>query len=205
VEKRGYFNVFGFYPSNFCGASMMNLRQFSLLTALFMAVSPVFAATEEVWLLVETEPRVLKVMQGDAELDVFPRVAIGLRGADVEKARGDKKTPLGEYRIGWVNENSKFHRFLGLTYPNVDNAKRAYRDGMIDEETVRTIMRAEMEESIPPQNTPLGGQIGIHGLGAADREIHQAFDWTSGCIALTNEEIDRLSRWIKKGTLVVIR
>jgi lipoprotein-anchoring transpeptidase ErfK/SrfK len=76
---------------------------------------------------------------------------------------------------------------------------------MIGEETVRTIMRAEMDESVPPQNTPLGGQIGIHGLGAADRDIHQIFDWTSGCIAMTNEEIDRLAKWVRKGTLVVIR
>jgi murein L,D-transpeptidase YafK len=183
----------------------MSLRHFLFLAVLSLTACPVFAEDQDVWLLVETEPRMLKVMQGEAELDVFPRVAIGLHGADVEKARGDKKTPLGEYRIGWVNENSKFHRFLGLTYPNIDNAKRAYRDGLIGEETVRSIMRAEMGEGIPPQNTPLGGQIGIHGLGSADRQIHDVFDWTSGCIAMTNEEIDRLSKWIRKGTLVVIR
>ena len=183
----------------------MNLSQFFFFLALILAGIPALGDSQDIWVLVETEPRVLKVMQGTDELEIFPRVAIGLHGADVEKAHGDKKTPLGEYRIGWVNENSKFHRFLGLTYPNIDNAKRAFRDGLIGEETVRSIMRAEMEEVIPPQNTPLGGQIGIHGLGVADREIHEAFDWTSGCIALTNQEIDRLSKWIKKGTLVVIR
>ena len=183
----------------------MKLRQFIFFLAFLSGGSPVFGEAQDIWVLVETEPRMLKVMQGNEELDVFPHVAIGRHGSDFEKAHGDKKTPLGEYRIGWVNENSKFHRFLGLTYPNIDNAKRAYRTGLIGEETVRSIMRAEMEESVPPQNTPLGGQIGIHGLGSADLEIHQAFDWTSGCIALTNEEIDRLSKWIKKGTVVVIR
>ncbi len=183
----------------------MKSLQLLLGVVLMWAIAPAYAGTQDIWLLVETQPRVLKVMQGDEEVEVFPRVAIGLHGADYEKMRGDKKTPLGEYRIGWVNENSKFHRFLGLTYPNIDNAKRAYRDGLIGEETFRSIMRAEMEEGVPPQNTPLGGQIGIHGLGAADRQIHEAFDWTSGCIALNNEEIDRLYRWIKKGTLVVIR
>jgi murein L,D-transpeptidase YafK len=184
----------------------VSLRHFSFLLAWFLASGPARAdAGEEVWFLVETEPRVLKVMLGDQEIDVFPRVAIGRRGADFEKARGDKKTPLGEYRIGWVNEQSKFHLFFGLTYPNVENAKRAYREGMIGEETVRAIMRAELADSVPPQDTPLGGQIGIHGLGAANPEIHEVFDWTSGCIALTNEEIDRLSRWVKKGAWVVIR
>jgi len=183
----------------------MNMHQFLSWLLFSLVALPAFGETQDIWLLVETEPRVLKVMQGTEEVEVFPRVAIGRHGADFDKARGDKKTPLGEYRIGWVNGNSKFHRFLGLTYPNIDNAKRAYRGGLIDEETVRSIMRAEMDEGIPPQNTPLGGQIGIHGLGAADREIHEVFDWTSGCIALTNDEIDRLSKWIKKGTLVVIR
>ena len=183
----------------------MIVRKQLFLLALFLAQGTSFGETSDIWVLVETEPHVLKVMQGDEEIVVFPRIAIGRHGADLDKAHGDKKTPLGEYRIGWVNENSKFHRFLGLTYPNTDNAKRAFRDGMIGEDTFRSIMKAEMEEGVPPQNTPLGGQIGIHGLGAADREIHELIDWTSGCIALTNEEIDRLSKWIRKGTLVVIR
>lgn len=183
----------------------MKLSRLSGLFAVALWFCNASAGTEDVWVLVETEPRVLKVMQGEEALEVFPHVAIGRRGADFDKAHGDKKTPLGEYRIGWVNENSKFHRFFGLTYPNIDNAKRALSEGLIGEETARSILRAEMEEGVPPQNTPLGGQIGIHGLGAADREIHEVMDWTSGCIALTNEEIDRLTKWIRKGTLVVIR
>jgi murein L,D-transpeptidase YafK len=183
----------------------MSLRLILSLIFLLAATAPSFADSPDVWLLVETQPRVLKVMQGDQELDVFNRVAIGRQGSDFEKARNDKKTPLGEYRIGWVNESSRFHRFLGLTYPNIENAKRAFREGLIGEETARTIMRAELDESIPPQDTPLGGQIGIHGLGSIDRGIHDVFDWTAGCIAMTNEEIDRLSKWIRKGTVVVIR
>ena len=183
----------------------MKLRQIIFFLAFLSGGSPAFGEMQDIWVLVDTGPGILKVMQGNDEMEVFPHVAIGQHGADFEKARNDKKTPLGEYRIGWVNENSKFHRFLGLTYPNIDNAKRAFLTGLISEQTVRSIMRAEMEDGVPPQNTPLGGQIGIHGLGPVEREFHQVFNWTSGCIALTNEEIDRLSKWIKKGTVVVIR
>jgi murein L,D-transpeptidase YafK len=154
---------------------------------------------------VETEPRVLKVMAGGEPKEVFTQIAIGRSGTGLEKARNDAKTPLGEYHIGWVNENSKYHRFFGFTYPNVENAKRAYQEGMIGEGTFRTILRAELIENVPPQNTPLGGQIGIHGVGRANRLIHENFDWTSGCIAMTDEQIDRLTQWVKKGTLVVIR
>lgn len=50
----------------------------------------------------------------------------------------------------------------------------------------------------------IGGQIGIHGLGAGDKEIHKVFNWTHGCIALTNEQIDQLTRWVGKGTVVKV-
>jgi len=170
-----------------------------------LPVSVSNADAEEPWLLVETENRVLKVMNGERVLEVFNKIAIGSRGADWEKHRNDKKTPLGEYRIGWVNENSRYHRFFGLTYPNKENAKRAYLAGVLGESTLRAILRAEVEEDVPPQNTALGGQIGIHGVGKANSMIHDEFDWTSGCIAMTDEQIDRLTPWIKKGTPVVIR
>ena len=47
--------------------------------------------------------------------------------------------------------------------------------------------------------------IGIHGIGDGDRGVHRDFNWTNGCVALTNEEIDELLRWVKIGTPVEIR
>lgn len=183
----------------------MSLRNYLTILLLFLGVAPTFASKQDIWLLVETEPRVLKVMEGMDAKEIFDHIAIGRKGAGFDKHRNDDKTPLGEYRIGWINENSKYHRFFGLTYPNLDNAKRAYQDGLLGENTFRSILRANLDDDIPPQNTPLGGQIGIHGLGHADSSVHESFDWTHGCIALTDEQIDRLSQWIRKGTLVVIR
>ena len=55
----------------------------------------------------------------------------------------------------------------------------------------------------PPQDTPLGGQIGIHGVGAGDPRIHSAgINWTSGCVALDNHQIDALRPMVKKGMRV---
>lgn len=183
----------------------MILRFFLPLIFLLSNANGAFGDDGGIWLLVETNSKQLKVMQGEEAKEVFTGIAIGSRGTGFDKKRNDKKTPLGEYRIGWINENSKFHRFYGLTYPNLDNAKRAFGGGLIGENTFRSIMRASLADDIPPQNTELGGQIGIHGIGAADRRIHENFDWTSGCIALTDEQIDRLNQWVRKGTLVVIR
>lgn len=160
---------------------------------------------QAVWLQVETRAHRLTVMDGDEPIERFEKIAIGRRGYGLEKERGDDKTPLGTYRIGWVNENSRYHRFYGFTYPNRDNAERAYQSGLIGPGAYQSIIQATADASVPPQDTPLGGQIGIHGLGSANPRVHQIFDWTHGCIAMTNEQIDRLSHWIRKGTLVVIR
>jgi hypothetical protein len=51
----------------------------------------------------------------------------------------------------------------------------------------------------------LGGQIGIHGLGRADPRLHEMADWTRGCVAVTNEQIDILRRHVYIGMAVVIR
>ena len=183
----------------------MRFRHILLVSLLLPSPSTWAYKDDPIWLLVETDRRLLKVMEGQNQKEVFTNVAIGRKGSGPDKVRDDNKTPLGEYRIGWVNENSRFRRFFGLTYPNLDDAKRAYRNGLIGEHTLRSIMQAILGDEVPPQNTPLGGQIGIHGLGSGSLEIHEEFNWTRGCIAMTNEQIDRLGHWIRKGTLVVIR
>ncbi len=66
-------------------------------------------------------------------------------------------------------------------------------------------MQAVRHHRIPPQNTPLGGQLGIHGLGRGDLDIQRTINWTNGCVALTNHDIRRLGQWVHVGTRVIIR
>jgi murein L,D-transpeptidase YafK len=112
---------------------------------------------------------------------------------------------LGKFRIGWTNKNTRYHRFLGLTYPDLPAADRALVDGRIDEPQWQAIRRASEAGKVPSQHTPLGGMIGIHGIGDGDLTVHRDFNWTNGCVALTNEEIDELLQWVKIGTPVEIR
>ncbi|MFI3180600.1 MAG: L,D-transpeptidase, partial [Methylococcales bacterium] len=98
-----------------------------------------------------------------------------------------------------------FKRFFGLTYPSVQDAEQAFDKGIINEGQYKRIVRAQELGQIPPQDTPLGGQIGIHGLGSADIRVHEVFDWTHGCIALTNSQIDHLSQLVDTGTVVKIK
>jgi hypothetical protein len=158
-----------------------------------------------VWIDVDTNQQTLSVMHGSSVQAIFKNVAIGRYGTTWSKITKDDKTPLGKFKIGWINEKSRYYRFFGLNYPNLDTAKRALDDNRITEEIWLSIVEAKNMGRVPPQNTPLGGYIGIHGIGRGDREIHYNYNWTNGCIALTNEQIDQLGKWIKPGVMVNIR
>ncbi|MCI0653312.1 MAG: L,D-transpeptidase [Methylococcaceae bacterium] len=176
----------------------------AVLSVLLALVVPAHAG-EEIWLLVDTKSKVIRVKQGQETKAEYKHISIGRNGVASDKVRGDNKTPLGIYRIGWLNPNSQFHRFYGFNYPSRVDAARGLRKGLIDTKTYQRLFDADVLDRIPDQTTRLGGQIGIHGLGSADPEIHKALDWTRGCIALTNNQINSLGIWIKKGTVVVIR
>src|SRR5699024_10191320 len=117
---------------------------------------------------------------------------------------GDATTPLGEFKILHVNRKSRFHIFLGLNYPTPAHIDHARKKGVIDAITHEAYMDSASLRT-PPQDTPLGGYIGIHGIGEGDPDIHDRFDWTQGCIALTNEQIEELSQLVGPGSRVFIR
>ncbi|WP_024298563.1 L,D-transpeptidase family protein [Methylomicrobium lacus] len=162
-------------------------------------------ADDGMWLLIDTTALRIEVKKGEQTVDTIPDIAIGRGGAGYKTHRGDDITPYGDYRIGWVGERSNFRRFFGLTYPNAQDARTALIKGLISKGTYERIVAASENHQIPPQNTPLGGQIGIHGLGAADEKIHRSMNWTHGCIAMTNTQIDHLSRYVEPGMVVKIK
>ena len=179
------------------------LRDVLLLLALVACGSQAHAGG--VRILVDTRAETLTVMRGDTVITAFPDIAIGRYGKTYFKRQGDNKTPLGNYRIGWINRESRYYIFLGLTYPDQPSADRGLVDERISEAQWQEIRRALEAGKIPPQKTPLGGYIGIHGLGQGDMTVHQEYNWTNGCVALTNAQIDQLLQWIRIGSPVEIR
>ena len=91
------------------------------------------AYEDGVWIDVDTSEHMLLVMRGDTVQAVFKNVAIGRYGTTWSKVTRDDKTPLGSFRIGWINEKSRYYRFYGLNYPNLDTAKRALEENRINE------------------------------------------------------------------------
>lgn len=172
---------------------------------LILLTSPVSGRdTDSIRILIDTKALTLKVMQGEQERLSFSNIAIGRYGTDTDRQRGDNKTPLGHFTIGWITDETTYHRFFGFRYPSREYAERAFKAGHLDNKTWNRIRRALAMGRLPPQNTILGGNLGIHGTGGGDMKIHEQYNWTNGCVALTNEQIDSLTDWIKVGTPVDI-
>lgn len=163
------------------------------------------ADSHSVWLLIDTQKMQIEVKRGEQTLAVFANIALGRSGAGFKTRRGDNVTPLGDYKIGWINDQSPFHLFYGLTYPSAENAQEAFNKGLISSSEYDAIIYAHQHGQIPPQNTALGGQVGVHGLGKGDEQIHRLMNWTQGCVALTNSQVDELDQWIVEGMRVKIK
>ena len=184
---------------------MKKVRIAQTLIMSFIFLSIPLQAGEPVWLLVDTQALNIEVKKGFKTLAIMNNISIGRNGAGVKQQLGDDITPVGTYKIGWVNNKSKFHKFYGFDYPSIDNANYGLKKGYLSNDSYDSIIKAHKLNKVPPQNTPIGGVIGIHGLGIASEKIHNLFNWTHGCIALTNRQIDKLSQWMNKGMLVTIK
>jgi len=157
------------------------------------------------WLLVDSRKETLTVMRDGSPVEVFHNVAFGSSGVGRKQMRGDNVTPKGTFAIGWSNGGSKYYRFWGLTYPSPQDAADGLRRGYISQSQFQQISRAHELGITPPQNTALGGQIGIHGTGKGSVDIHRVANWTNGCVALENDQVDKLAQWIRPGMVVEIR
>ena len=112
-------------------------------------------------------------------------IAIGRKPIGAKQFEGDKKTPEGMYYINDKNPYSGWHKNLGISYPNAADRKRAKQLGKAT-----------------------GGDIKIHGLQNKRGFIgkfHRWNDWTLGCIAVTDDEVDELYRAVKIGTPIEIK
>ena len=144
------------------------------------AVAPVQA--DQIVILKST--RSMTLLSGSKVLKTY-KVALGSVPVGPKQVEGDHKTPEGDYIIDAKNQHSQFHLSLHISYPSAADQKRA-----------RSL-------SARP-----GGAIMIHGLArpfAYLGPLHRQTDWTDGCIAVTNAEIEEIWRLVPVGTRVEIR
>jgi murein L,D-transpeptidase YafK len=141
--------------------------------------------------------KTLYLFEGNKLWRAYP-VLIGQNPEDDKVRRGDLCTPEGKFYISHKNAQSKYHLSLGLSYPNLEHAERGLRDRLIDERQYDSIVRSITQGRMPPSNTALGGDIFIHGDG-------EFWQWTYGCVALRNKDIDEIFPVLKVGTEVIIK
>jgi murein L,D-transpeptidase YafK len=126
------------------------------------------------------------------------RIGLGFSPEGPKARQGDGRTPEGSYYVCSKNSKSQFFLSLGLSYPNESDATRGLKDGLITRPQYQQIIAALRWGGVPLWNTGLGGEIFIHGSGSST-------DWTWGCVALENQDIQELFNTIPKGTPVTIR
>ena len=135
-------------------------------------------------IVITKSARTLTLMSAAKVLKTY-KVALGSVPVGPKRVEGDHKTPEGQYVIDAKNSHSQFHLSLHISYPSASDQQRARSLG-----------------SRP------GGAIMIHGLPgrfAFLGALHRQTDWTDGCVAVTNAEIDEIWKLVPVGTRVEIR
>jgi murein L,D-transpeptidase YafK len=133
-------------------------------------------------IVIYKKARRLELYDGSTLVKSYP-IGLGRQPEGAKLEKGEGRTPEGQYYI-CSRIPSQFRFFLGINYPNADDALKGEQANLIDGDQRRRIVQAERNRVTPPWDTAMGGAIGIHVGGAAD--------WTAGCIALTNEAIEEL-------------
>lgn len=132
---------------------------------------------------VDKSDRILQLLSGDKVIKSY-HIALGGNPVGHKQQQGDQRTPVGSYTLDYKNEKSKFYRSIHVSYPNTTDKARAKSRGVI-----------------------AGGDIMIHGqkngFGALGL-LNQQRDWTEGCIAVTDDEMDEIMAAVKVGTPIEI-
>lgn len=176
---------------------------FSLPLAVFAQTSMILPT--ERWLLVDATNATLSVMRGETVEARFNGISLGRRGPKPVHYAGDHSTPIGEFHVDAVNYNSQYSLFFRLNYPTLAHANLALAEGRLSPADHERIAMAEWQGRPPPHDTPLGGMIGIHGIGQGSLDMHRTFNWTEGCVALDNQQIRALEAYVRVGMRVIIR
>jgi len=135
-------------------------------------------------IVVEKSRHRLTLFAGDRVLRRY-RVALGAGGPAPKRRQGDARVPEGRYLIDWRNPNSAYHLSLHVSYPDAADVAAAAARG----------------------EKP-GGDIMIHGLPdgfGVVGALHRQLDWTAGCIAVTDREIEEIWQAVPDGTPIAIR
>jgi murein L,D-transpeptidase YafK len=190
AARRGFVRVRASHPSKIAKGGAASLFLFSFFLVLLASALPCAASdalskdTHADKVLVLKSERTLELLDHGKVLKKY-KVALGGAPVGKKEKQGDHKTPEGLYMLDRRNEHSQFYRPLHISYPNTEDRERARKSGVAP-----------------------GGDIMLHGLPNGYGWLggrHRLRDWTDGCIAVTNDEMDEIWRAVADGTPIEIR
>jgi murein L,D-transpeptidase YafK len=156
----------------------------AVMAAAYLNLHPLSRDAVADRILVEKSARRLTLLRGNATLKIY-RVALGRAPVGAKEYEGDQRTPEGIYSIDFHKADSDYHLALHISYPEQRDIDRAATQGL-----------------------SAGSDIMIHGLPNGRNWIgafHRRTDWTAGCIAVTDFEIEEIFRAVPDGTPIEIR
>jgi len=168
-----------------------------LFPAIGTADGPIAGPVPDARIVIFKEQRLLQLFSGDDLVREY-HIGLGFEPVADKRREGDGATPEGSYRICIKNPQSQFYLSLGLDYPNLSDAVVGRQEGVISPSEENAIAEAIQHQHCPPWNTALGGEIFIHGRGSSS-------DWTLGCVALDDEDMQELYDAVNVGTNVEIQ
>ena len=174
------------------------------LLVLFISCAAHAQSTGSRCLVVDKATQELTVFMQGKRVASYP-VTLGIDPVSDKRKAFDFATPEGIYFVSYKKAVTRFHRTLGISYPGLADAEKALAAGTISVPQYRKIRDAALKSRPGPCNTGLGCGIAIHG-GGVFRQFGENLerDWTEGCIALDNPEMEKLFAFCQVGDAVVI-
>ena len=144
----------------------------------------------ELYLIVDKSDYELKVYDAEGWYATYP-VVFGNKDLSDKLIEGDRRTPEGTFKILSKKPHQKWHKMFMLDYPTPESWAK-FKD--------------RKAKGIIPQSAKIGGGIAIHGTWPHDELVVDDFtNWTNGCVALKNEDLDELDGIVDIGTKVIIQ
>ncbi|MES3629043.1 MAG: L,D-transpeptidase [Longimonas sp.] len=161
-------------------------------------------ALSNIWIRVDKDQRRVRLYAGPDlvktyNADFGPNVFLDKERRGSQQDSDHWRTPEGLFHVVNRNPNSMYYKALVIDYPGRDDAERGLQQGIISEAEYASIIAAHDERRMPPMSTKLGGWIEIHGDGTG-----ASTDWTRGCVALHNTDMDHIWQYAEVGTPVLI-
>lgn len=179
-------HIFALCLFSFVGLAAFKTLETRVIKKRFFANGP----TGIVYIIVDKSDYELQVYDEEGWYATYP-VVFGNKDLSDKLMEGDRRTPEGTFKILSKKPHSKWHKIMMLDYPNQESYDKFNR---------------RKAQGVIPKSAKIGGGIAIHGTWPNDNIVVDDYtNWTNGCVAVKNNDLDEIMGYLPVGTKVIIR